>query len=135
MVTGCALGSTSLVQNEQYLCVAKTVVWTTSTEDGNKISGRNYDGADSKYLFSHNDGVWQARGLGEGSWQFDHCNLSGLLCEARAPEHNPADAIFAGAISRNPDSGIFYATGVEGDASASHVFTVAGTCSQYLISF
>lgn len=134
-VTGCALPGAGTSATEQYLCVAKTVVWTTTSADGEKITGRNYEGADGKYLFAKKDGTWSARGLGDAAWEYAHCNQAGLLCEARATDADAGDEIYGGAISRNRETSTFYATGIRQDPSASHVFTVAGNCTKYLPTF
>lgn len=118
---------------ENHLCVAKTVIWTTTSENGDKVTGHNFDGADNKYIFSNDGGNWRARGMGAGAWQFDQCDTSGLLCEAHDPDHDSSNTIFEGAISRNVDSGTFYATGVTGDGANSHVFVVTGSCSRHFI--
>jgi len=135
IVSGCAGGISSHTTAEQYLCTAKSVVWTTTSEDGERITGHSYDGADSSYLFSDASGTWKARGLGDSGWHFDSCNAAGLVCESPGNEQTAPDAVFSGAISRNPLSGAFYATGVRGDASTSHVFTVAGTCAPQVVAF
>ena len=133
IITGCAANETGKQNAEQYLCVAKTVIWTTTSDNGDKVTGHNFDGADSKYLFSNNDGDWQARGIGDGSWSFDHCDSSGLLCEVRNPGEQSPLRVFEGAISRNAESGTFYASGVKRDTANSHVFVVTGTCSRHFI--
>jgi hypothetical protein len=135
MVIGCTAGTASRVEGEQYLCVANTVVWSTTPADGQRTTGYNFEGADSKYMFSNSGGTWKAEGMGDASWQFNHCEASGLLCSARARDNTASEAVFEGAISRNAESGAFYATGIKGDASSSHVFTVTGNCSRYLAAF
>ena len=134
-MAGCATENASDYKAEQFLCIASTVVWTTTSEDGKTTSGHNYDEADSKYLFSNSGGTWQAMGMGASAWHFDHCDPPGLVCEVDGPDHEHPDTIFEGAISRNPRNGAFYATGVQGNALSSHVFAVAGTCSRYLKPF
>ena len=135
MVIGCTTETASRLEVEQYLCVANTVVWTTTSEDGQRTTADNFEGADSKYMFSNHGGTWKAEGTGDASWQFNHCDSSGLLCSVRVRDDIIPDAVFEGAISRNPESGAFYATGIKGEASSSHVFTVTGSCSRYLVAF
>ena len=134
-VTGCALQSGGDISSEQYLCVAKTVVWTSTSADGEKITGHNYEGVDGKYLFAKKGGTWTARGLGDAAWEYAHCNQAGVLCEVRPSAADAGNEIYGGAIGRNNQSGTFYATGIRQDPSASHVFTVAGSCTKYLPSF
>ena len=134
-VTGCAFLGGGNVNSEQYLCVAKTVVWTTTSADGEKITGHNYEGADGKYLFAKKDGAWTARGLGGAAWEYAHCNQTGVLCEARASDTGAGAEMYGGAISRNLQSSSFYATGIRENSSASHVFTVAGSCTKYIPTF
>ena len=134
-VTGCAFLSGGNIHTEQYLCVAKTVVWTTTSADGEKITGHNYEGADGKYLFAKKGGTWTAMGLGDAAWEYAHCNQAGMLCEVRGSDADAGDGVYGGAISRNPQTSTFYATGIRQDPSASHVFTVAGSCAKYLPTF
>jgi hypothetical protein len=135
MVIGCTAGTASRVGVEQYLCVAKSVVRTTTPAHGQRTTAYNFEGTDSKYMFSNSGGTWKAEGIGDASWQFNHCDASGLLCSARARDNTASEAVFEGAISRNAKSGAFYATGIKGDASSSHVFTMTGSCSRYLVAF
>jgi hypothetical protein len=134
-LSGCALQGGGYHSSEQYLCVAKTVVWTTTAADGEKVTGHNYEGADGKYLFAKRNGAWTARGLGDAAWEYGHCNQAGVLCEVRAPAADAGDEIYGGAISRNPQTSAFYATGIKEDPAASHVFSVAGHCTKYLATF
>ena len=135
LVTGCALQNGGNVITEQYLCVAKTVVWTSTSADGEKITGHNYEGVDGKYLFAKKGGKWTARGLGDAAWLYAHCNQAGVLCEVMPSAADAGNEVYGGAIGRNTQSGTFYATGIRQDPSASHVFTVAGSCTEYLPSF
>lgn len=136
LLTGCVFEGASNRNSEQYLCIAKTVVWTTTSADGEKVTGHNYEGADGKYLFVKKNGAWTARGLGDAAWEYDHCNQAGVLCEVRASGADArSDEIYGGAISRNPRSSSFYATGIKENPAASHVFSVAGNCTKYLATF
>ena len=88
-----------------------------------------------KYFFTKKGGTWTARGLGDAAWEYAHCNQAGVLCEVRPSAADAVNGIYGGAIGRNTQSGTFYATGIRQDPSASHVFTVAGSCTKYQPTF